>query len=265
MPAWLIPAAVAGITALGNYLSQRHAAKKQQQSNMQLAKFQASANESYLSQQLAYNTPQAQMSRFDDAGLNRNLIYGQGNPGNQSAPLTHPDVGRVDLQSMSNVMPTVTQSALAASQVQAINAKTRHTYAMTELNKLQQDVLKRNPLLNETGFNAIINGLKSAAEIKASDASMKGLTESWFVGNTAPFKEGGKSGFPGVDKLNAELHLLEQRFDLGTQDQGIKAQILKSKEFQNAILEIQKKFMTDAEVTPQHVLTFIQLLLMKIL
>lgn len=30
----------------------------------------------------AYNTPQAQMQRFKDAGLNPNLIYGQGNPGN---------------------------------------------------------------------------------------------------------------------------------------------------------------------------------------
>lgn len=33
-----------------------------------------------------YNSPAEQMKRFKDAGLNPNLIYGQGNPGNASAP-----------------------------------------------------------------------------------------------------------------------------------------------------------------------------------
>lgn len=33
-----------------------------------------------------YNTPQAQMQRFQDAGLNPNLVYGQGSSGNASAP-----------------------------------------------------------------------------------------------------------------------------------------------------------------------------------
>lgn len=32
-----------------------------------------------------YNTPQAQMKRFKEAGLNPNLIYGQGTPGNASS------------------------------------------------------------------------------------------------------------------------------------------------------------------------------------
>lgn len=34
----------------------------------------------------AYNTPQAQMARYKAAGLNPNLVYGQGTPGNQPAP-----------------------------------------------------------------------------------------------------------------------------------------------------------------------------------
>lgn len=33
-----------------------------------------------------YNSPEAQMARFKNAGLNPNLIYGQGNSGNSSAP-----------------------------------------------------------------------------------------------------------------------------------------------------------------------------------
>lgn len=38
--------------------------------------------------QNAYNTPQMQMQRFKDAGLNPNLIYGQGNSGNAGAVST---------------------------------------------------------------------------------------------------------------------------------------------------------------------------------
>lgn len=36
--------------------------------------------------QNAYNTPQAQMDRYQEAGLNSQLIYGQGNSGNASSP-----------------------------------------------------------------------------------------------------------------------------------------------------------------------------------
>lgn len=42
-----------------------------------------------------YNSPQAQMARFKAAGLNPHLIYGQGNPGNASAP---PEYHAPDIQ-----------------------------------------------------------------------------------------------------------------------------------------------------------------------
>jgi len=45
----------------------------------------------------AYNTPAAQMGRFKDAGLNPNLIYGQGNSGN-SAPIPTPDTMPVTMR-----------------------------------------------------------------------------------------------------------------------------------------------------------------------
>lgn len=38
-----------------------------------------------------YNSPQAQMKRFQEAGLNPNLVYGQGNAGN-AGPISTPDV-----------------------------------------------------------------------------------------------------------------------------------------------------------------------------
>lgn len=46
-----------------------------------------------------YNSPQAQMARYGAAGLNPNLIYGQGTPGNQpsAVPYTAPTVDPADL------------------------------------------------------------------------------------------------------------------------------------------------------------------------
>ena len=58
-----------------NYNYQKNLASQQNQYNIDMWKMQAE-----------YNSPQAQMQRFQEAGLNPNLIYGQGNNGNMSQP-----------------------------------------------------------------------------------------------------------------------------------------------------------------------------------
>jgi len=257
MPFPILPLAVIAGGWLANWLGQRKQAKE----NAALSASQASANERYLQMQLEYNSPANQMSRYQQAGMNPNLVYGQGNPGNQSAPLQYPETQKTDYQSATALLsPQLNQAMLTQSQVQATDAKTRQTGVLTQLNKLQARVLERNPLLNASAYNAIIDALKSSAEIKASESALKGM-ESTFQ-NSVDFKSGLKFG---EKRLFAELDLLEQRFKLGSLDANIKAQVLQSKEFQNAILEVQKKWMTDAEITPQHILQFIQLLLMKLL
>lgn len=73
--------AVQGITGLIG-------AKKQFQYNKQLMSLQNQYNIDMWRMNNEYNTPTAQMQRFQDAGLNPNLIYGQGNAGNSaSAPV----------------------------------------------------------------------------------------------------------------------------------------------------------------------------------
>lgn len=57
-----------------SYLFNKKLAEQQNQYNIDMWKMQ---NE--------YNSPQAQMQRFKDAGLNPNLIYGQGTSGNASS------------------------------------------------------------------------------------------------------------------------------------------------------------------------------------
>lgn len=267
MPVWVIPAALAAGSWLLNAIGQRASEKRQGRINKGLAQFQADANQKNLEQQQDYNSPANQMLRYQQAGLNRNLIYGQGNPGTQSAPLSYPDIKPPDVQNvLGNLGPLLNQTAMTASQVQATDAKTRHTYTLNTLAQLQTRVMEKNPLLDNVGFKAIIDSLVSTAEIKGADATMKSQTADWFSGSKS-FNVNGQAmhGPAGVLKLETELKLLEQKFNLGTLDSKIKAEVLSSKEFSNAILEVQKKWMTDAEITPQHVLQFIQLLLMKIL
>lgn len=255
MPAWILPAAMAVGSLIGNLVQQR----KQNKENRKLAEFQNSANQEALDKQLEYNTPANQMQRFMDARLNPHLIYGQGNPGSQSEPLRYPEIKPTNYQNLDQVLPLFNQTSLAQSQVQAQNAQTRRTGVLIELDKLKTKVMEKNPLLDKAGFEAIISSLVSTAEGKAAEAGLDTLKLN-------ASKTMDSSGNDMVYRTMFEqLQLLEQRFRLGEIDSQIKAQVLNSKEFQNAILEVQKRFMTEAAITPQHILTFIQLLLMKIL
>lgn len=251
MPAWVVPAIMGAVSLVSGLISNN----KQRKANQKLQREQNAANEQYLAEQNAYNSPASQMQRFQDARLNPNLIYGQGNPGNQSTPQQSE---RYE-QRYDNVTPAAIQLAnqtqLMQSQVQAQNANTLKTNAQESLIKLQEKVLARNPLMNDEALGAIVENLVMSAQIKGTEWNM-GLSKLRVQNSTEGMQ---------VAKMGQEIELLSQRFDLGTQDQKIKANIIQSKEFQNAILEVQKKFMTDSEMTPQHILQFIQLLLMKIL
>lgn len=250
MPFPVVPLIVAGVSAISSII----AANRQKKSNMELAKFQNDANLQQIDKQNAYNTPKAQMARYDSAGLNPNLIYGQGTPGNQTATPTYPDIRSPDYQQIAaNLAPQFNQSSLMQSQVAANNAKTTQTYAMTEVNKMQAKLIAANPLLNDEGFTSIIDGLKATAQLKYTQSA----------GNIIQNQIQSVSAGHQVNKIFNEVKLLEQKFNLGTADQAIKAQVLKSKEFANEILEVQKRFMTDGDITPQHILQFIMLLLSK--
>lgn len=89
----------AGTSILGGVLSSNAAEKNAQyayesqklanQGNMELAKYAYSQNLEQWNRQNAYNTPQAQMERYKEAGLNPNLIYSQGSNGNAASSPTY--------------------------------------------------------------------------------------------------------------------------------------------------------------------------------
>lgn len=66
---------------------QRQNVNRQLSANKELARYQFDQNKKMWDEQNLYNSPQAQMQRYKEAGLNPNLIYNQGSPGNaQTAP-----------------------------------------------------------------------------------------------------------------------------------------------------------------------------------
>lgn len=132
-------AIIAGVVALASAIISSTSSKKQTQqtnaANMELAQYQAKTNEAFIDKQNAYNAPASQMSRYLDAGLNPNLIYSQGNPGNQSQPARY-EAPRVDMHFNPLQIPEVIgqyqdfqmkdrQLAQMDAQTQAIKERTR--------------------------------------------------------------------------------------------------------------------------------------------
>ena len=79
----LLPYITAAIDPIANAISTTLTNK----ANMKLAEYQFDTQKEMWKMNNDYNTPAAQMERYNRAGLNPNLIYGQGSTGNStSAP-----------------------------------------------------------------------------------------------------------------------------------------------------------------------------------
>lgn len=214
--------------------------------------------------QAEYDSPAAQMQRYKDAGLNPNLIYGNGSAaaGTFQAP-NFPSVpgvsmGQVDAAVLGNIGTQFQQARLMAAQTDLTEVKTDESSVKQDLMRAQKDVVRANPYLRAEYVNALVLNLKSTAELKAQESS-------FMLSKTMPgvLPEGRYER--GFLKMQTELNLLEQKFKLGSADQKIKGQIIESKEFENALKEIQTKWMQDAEITPQHIYQGIFMLLQSLM
>lgn len=237
--------------------------RKQYHRSKKLAAWQNELNKQFLDYQNLYNSPKAQMERFAEAGLNPHLAISGGNPGNMAQAQRAADYPNMpDMGFLSTVMPMVNQSAMTAAQVQATNARTMQVGVLADLQRQQTELIKRNPLFSDTYLNSIVDSFKSMASIKS--------TEAWRGQNLRSFEE--TQGFGkyagsanlGQEKMWRELELLDQKYNLGASDLKIKAQVLQSKEFQNDIMEIQRRWMVDGDITPQLIYQFLSSFFLKL-
>lgn len=104
------------------------------------------ANRDLWREQAAYNTPKNQMLRYQEAGLNPNLVYSQGNPGNMASSPTM-QAPKIDFNPMKSF-------ALSATMKNMVE-QNKNLQAQNRLIESQADLAKANAdnVRYETEFN----------------------------------------------------------------------------------------------------------------
>lgn len=134
--AWQV--AGAAVTAMGNYAGEVAKNKRQWRYQQKAMAQQDIYNRELWDYQNAYNTPQAQMQRLKDAGLNPRLIYGPGAAANSNAGPIEP--AQVPTrQAASPHIPEVMGGYLQARQMDAqYKATLQNIEAMRTTQSLNQ-------------------------------------------------------------------------------------------------------------------------------
>ena len=140
-----------GAKLLGSKLFQTGASQLlQNKSNKKLAQYSFDKNVEMWKMQNQYNSPKNQMQRFIDAGLNPNLMYGKGTPGNSTTLPQYqglPSSGDVYGQSVSGLQG-MQQMDLTKQQIESTyldNWLKENTY----YNKVEQQFALTGTAVNE--------------------------------------------------------------------------------------------------------------------
>lgn len=132
--------------AVGNFIGNRwdeYTGKTQQSEqnkfNQQQADIAYAREIEMVDKANAYNSPKSQMERFSEAGLNPNLIYGQGTPGNQTVI---PRYQQVKSERRPNVdyLGMITKVLGMFADLNQKHAQTDNLRAMAELNKTMKSL-----------------------------------------------------------------------------------------------------------------------------
>lgn len=98
-------AVASAIQGIANYFTQERTNK----ANRELAEYGYSMDLDQWNRMNEYNSPLNQMLRFKEAGLNPNLIYGQGTPGNATSSPTYkaPHLQAPQLDALGQIIPAI--------------------------------------------------------------------------------------------------------------------------------------------------------------
>lgn len=252
---WLAAPLMGLVQTAGNIAG----AERQAKHNKDLAAFQHSKNMELLKYQLDYNTPAMQMQRFKDAGLNPNLVYGQGNPGNMSSAPSYPDIRPSDYQGavsgaitqMADLAIKSNQAKLLETQAGLNETKIDESTVKQSLMAAQRDLVKSNPYMRKEYVNAMVLQLESLAKLKAQEASF--MTD-WTTVDGVKWQR-------GYLKMQRDLDSMLKKLNIQSADLAVKARIIEGKEFDNILKEVQARWMKDGDITPQHVYQGIAMLI----
>lgn len=150
MPFPLIPVIMAAASLAGSLIasrSQKKQAERTAKANIDLQNLAFEQNQAAIDKQNLYNTPANQMGRFLSAGLNPNLIYGQGaaGGGNQSQAARY-EAPTVDLRFQpASIMPALgayQDFSMKQAQIDNVKAQTAETHSKIMTEAIRQHVMK---------------------------------------------------------------------------------------------------------------------------
>lgn len=139
---------ISGTSGFMDQINSERVNREQQRYNEKWYNRQLGDNINLWRMQNEYNTPAQQMQRFRDAGLNPNLIYSQGNPGN-AVQLSRPDVQptqfRMNEQAFANMGR---QSLDSIYDIQLKQAQVDNLRAQNSV--IKQDAILKSALTRST-------------------------------------------------------------------------------------------------------------------
>lgn len=236
------------------YKYNKKLAEDQNKMNRENTEWILQQNKQMLDEQRGYDSPAEMMKRYKAAGLNPNLIYDKG--ANSSAPIQVGGMPGVNMGQVDASYPDVGMGFLQAGQgianIANTQTRTENTAVDTQAKSLQTEIARTNPMLKPYVSEWVADSMKEAAKVKAMESRFLLSGEQSNNSNYAR-------------KIAADIQAMEQKLGLNTKDIAIKNKILESKEYENAVKEVQAKWMKDSEVTPEHIRQGLMLLLSKMI
>lgn len=239
------------------YKWNKKAAQDTQAMNRENALWALEQNKKIQEEQRLYDSPAAQMERYKAAGLNPHLIYGSGGSAGGAMPIDFGGIApsRVEAPDAGFTvpMPSFMGAMQTQATIQGAQQRVQESVARTALLDMQKDIAKTNPMLNPSVAEWVSNAMMETARLKTME-SRTWLADAY-----------GTDVMKISQKINMELEAMATKLGLYATDQQIRNQILESKEFENAIKEIQTRWLKDAEITPEHIRQGLMLILGKML
>lgn len=154
-----------GVISGGVTMYNNHKQRKEQRSLMDKS---IESNIQQWNRETQYNTPQAQMKRFKDAGLNPNLIYGQSNTASSMTPSTDVPEAKMPSNSFTQGVQTYNNNRLLDAQIENIQADTDKKKVeagnSSEMVKIQRDLAEYTKWKTEAYIDDLLDkkGLRGA-------------------------------------------------------------------------------------------------------
>lgn len=220
----------AGISAIGGAVSNRRNRKSQEKQNQREIEYADMAYNRSRQDALAdrdfenkYNSPEQQMQRLKEAGLNPHLVYGSGGSAAQSA----------SVRSATQMQPTMkapqfnadfadkgAAGIMAAVDIKAKEAGIRNTEQMT-LNAQSDNILKQLGVISKHLENSM-----GIIDLKYKEEMTKGLVKQLTLNNermeelnTSDFFRSSEEGMKSRYEIGKDLNIQRGRKDLEIKEQ----------------------------------------------